>query len=148
LFQVVRRSCAGGDVPLLIDQGAGVKTGETARAIRAALKRNPEVQQASYPITVRGDDVVHLESDVEDIITKRKAVRLARLVAGLPPVIEDRLCVVTSGQVTSDALQGRCSMRSGARVRSETWRSTPIKRRRPVVTKIGSKSEFRFAEFA
>jgi hypothetical protein len=49
---------------------------------------------------------VHLESDVEDIIMKRKAVRLARVVAGLPPVIEDRLCVVTSRQVTSNALQG------------------------------------------
>ncbi|MDQ3732206.1 MAG: BON domain-containing protein [Pseudomonadota bacterium] len=83
-----------------------MKTDETARAIRAALQRGPEVQQDRYPITVRGDDVVHLESDVDDIITKRKAVRLARLVAGLPPVIEDRLCVVMSGQVTSDALQG------------------------------------------
>lgn len=81
-----------------------MKTDETARAIRAALERDPEVRQDRYPITVRVDDVVHLEGDVEDIITKRKALRLVREVAGLPPIIEDRLCVVASQPVASDAL--------------------------------------------
>ncbi len=105
LFQFVQRWCAGTEVPHFNDQGGRVNTDETARAIRTALERDPEINQERYPITVWVDDVVHLEGDVEDIITKRKALRLARHVAGLPSVIEDRLCVVTHEQVTSDALQ-------------------------------------------
>lgn len=82
-----------------------MKPDETAHAIRAALGRDPDVKQDRYPITVWVDDVVHLEGDVEDIITKRKAVRLARQVVGLSPIIEDRLCVVTYEEVTSGCLQ-------------------------------------------
>lgn len=80
---------------------------EIATAIRAALERDPDIKQDRYPITVRVDDMVHLEGHVEDIVTKRKAMRVARQVADGPAVIEDRLWVVATEQVTDDTLRDK-----------------------------------------
>lgn len=80
---------------------------KAAHAIRAALERDPDIKQDRYPITVRVDDVVHLEGKVEDIVTKRKAMRVVRQVADVPAVIEDRLFVVPTEQVTDAALRDK-----------------------------------------
>jgi osmotically-inducible protein OsmY len=77
---------------------------ETAAAIRAALEHNPAIDMNRFPISVRVDDVVHLEGEVEDIIAKRKALRVARLVAGTAR-IEDRLRLATRERIASDKLR-------------------------------------------
>lgn len=80
---------------------------QTANAIRAALERDPDIKQDRAPITIRVDDVVHLEGEVEDIVTKRKALRIVRAVAGLSAIIEDRLRVATSERISEDELRDR-----------------------------------------
>jgi osmotically-inducible protein OsmY len=81
-----------------------MNTDELAGAIREALKHHPDIDLHRYPITVRVDDVVHLEGVVEDIIAKRKALRTARRVADTAR-IDDRLRIATAERISGDRLR-------------------------------------------
>jgi osmotically-inducible protein OsmY len=77
---------------------------ELAGAIRAALEHQPDVNLHRYPIGIRVDDVVRLEGEVEDIIAKRKALRIARQIANTQR-IDDRLRLATAERVTDGELR-------------------------------------------
>jgi osmotically-inducible protein OsmY len=80
-----------------------MSTKDTADAIRAALEQNPDIDLDRYPITVRVDDVVHIEGKVEDIIAKRTVVRIVQLVAKTAR-INDRLRIARDEQIADDEL--------------------------------------------
>lgn len=77
---------------------------DTAATIRAALEHNPDIDMHRFPISVRVDDVVHLDGEVEDIIAKRMALRVTRRVANTAR-IEDRLRLVTNEHITDNKLR-------------------------------------------
>lgn len=81
-----------------------MNTNDTAEVIRAALERDPDIDLDRYPITIRVDDLVHMEGEVEDIIAKRKAVRIARSTAKTARIV-DRLRIARDEQVTDDELR-------------------------------------------
>lgn len=64
---------------------------ETARAVLAALERDPDINLHRFPIEVLSDGkTLRLEGEVEHIIAKRRALRLAREISGSAR-IDDRL---------------------------------------------------------
>ncbi|MBA2409883.1 MAG: hypothetical protein H0V62_08970 [Gammaproteobacteria bacterium] len=75
-----------------------------ANAIRAALEVDRDINMHASKITINVEDVIHLDGEVEDIVAKRKALRIAHQhAAGLP--IEDRLRLVSGERVVGDQLR-------------------------------------------
>lgn len=86
---------------------------DESAAIKAALERDPDINLHAWPITVRGNDVVHLEGEVENIVAKRKAYRIAREAAQTGEILDDLYVHVEGehgdGEIRTrvlDALQG------------------------------------------
>lgn len=63
-----------------------------ARAVRAALERDPDVNLRRDRIEVTADRSIRLHGEVDNIMVKRRALQIARAAAGDMPV-EDRLLV-------------------------------------------------------
>jgi osmotically-inducible protein OsmY len=61
-----------------------------AAAILAAFERDADINLHRYPITVKVDDGIYLEGEVEHIIAKRKALRIAKQTANTVAIV-DRL---------------------------------------------------------
>lgn len=75
-----------------------------AGAIRAALEVDPDINLHRSAVHIHVNDVIRLEGEVEDIVVKRKTLRIARRLArGLP--IEDRLRLVPSERMVGDQLR-------------------------------------------
>jgi osmotically-inducible protein OsmY len=77
---------------------------DLAGAIRAALEREADIDMHRYPIEVRVGEVVCLEGNVEDIVAKRKALRLAREMAHTHR-IHDHLRLATTERISGDQLR-------------------------------------------
>lgn len=75
-----------------------------ASAIRAALEVDRDINMHASTITIKVEDVIHLEGEVADIIAKRKALRIAHQHAGGLP-IEDRLRLVSIERIIGDQLR-------------------------------------------
>jgi len=77
---------------------------DLAKAVRAALERAPEVNLHEAEVRVQAaGDLVTLEGEVPDISAKRRAVRVARAVAGVGDVL-DRLRVRPATRMTDPEL--------------------------------------------
>ncbi|HET8552732.1 MAG TPA: BON domain-containing protein [Gammaproteobacteria bacterium] len=63
---------------------------KTTAAIRAALERDTDINLHAHPIEIRAENgTLRLEGEVENIIAKRKALRLARAAAHSDEIMDD-----------------------------------------------------------
>lgn len=76
-------------------------TQTAAKAVSAALEREPDINLHAFPITVREEaGTLRLEGEVENIVAKRKAWRIARDAASPADVLDD--LYVRPGEVRGD----------------------------------------------
>lgn len=77
-----------------------------AKQVHAALEVEPRVNLHRYPVTIEvADRVVTLSGTVENIAAKRRAVRVARGVAGVDKVIDRLLLAVAEPMGQDEILQ-------------------------------------------
>lgn len=72
--------------------------------VRAALERDPDINLHHNPIEISQHGQLCLKGQVDSIVAKRKALRIARSVAGSADV-QDRLWVQTSRERDGDGLR-------------------------------------------
>lgn len=75
-----------------------------AAKILAALERETDVNLHSSPINVKVEDVIRLEGDVDNIIIKRKAFRIARQAAGTDEIIDNLRLKVSNSRSNKELL--------------------------------------------
>ena len=72
--------------------------------VRAALERDPDINLHRFPIEIRHRGTLCLEGEVENIVAKRRALQIAREVAGTQE-IHDHLRVQVGQKRDGDGLR-------------------------------------------
>ncbi len=81
---------------------------QLAKAVRAALERDPRVNLHASPIRVTvEDELIVLEGEAEDICSKRAAARIAHQVAGQAPVADRVRLIPAERPEQHDEIDGR-----------------------------------------